>query len=256
MQFPARVLEDVSSCVFFCICIFLKKQNQKQHYMTICHPGSCGWSDARTWARSACCLTLPDDVPPPGGPAADPPRLIRMDEGGLTLLPLCAGPAPASSPCQPVNVSLSPPSHTHFQTRHSFNPPSLPDRLPQRRFKPRNGARPEPTFLHLCHFLFFYLFFSFRCFCVTWDLRAWIRNESGGCLFSPQPRPTVCTTDPNDPGKPLSDGLSPARASQSSLSRCSLLLLTANEICVTLCFCPHSAALQRVARQPANILFS
>lgn len=121
---------------------------------------------------------------------------------------------------------------------------------------PGTAHGPSQLFSIFATFSFLYLFFSFRCFCVTWDLRAWIRNESGGRLFSLQPWPTVCTTDPNDPGKPLSDGLSPARASQSSLSRCSPLLLPANEICVTLCFCPHSAAPQRVARQPANILFS
>lgn len=52
MQFPACVLEDISSCVFVLVFSLKKtKQNEKQHYLTICHPGSL--SDALELAHSA-----------------------------------------------------------------------------------------------------------------------------------------------------------------------------------------------------------
>lgn len=69
-------------------------------------------------------------------------------------------------------------------------------------------------------------------------------------------RPSVCKTDPYDPRMQLPGSWSPVTASQSSLSTCSLLLLTANEIYITfylilLCavFCSQSSTTpQQVAQ--------
>lgn len=74
------------------------------------------------------------------------------------------------------------------------------------------------------------------------------------------PCPTVCTTDPNDTRMPLPGGLSPVKASQGSLSSCSLLLLTANEIYITLHFillfaavCSCSSMTQQQVSQPCTV---
>lgn len=142
---------------FFLISIFFKKKkttNKKQHFLSICHPGSL--SDALQLPHAAARHFLTASHL-----QGAPPQTLHGSlewAKGASLCRCCV-----LGQCQlPLHASLlmsAPPnpSYTHFQIRHSFNPPSLPDKLPQRRSKPRNGEWPEPTFLHLATFSF-YLF--------------------------------------------------------------------------------------------------
>lgn len=196
--------------------------------LTICHPGM--WSDAlqpSLPAATGFLLVLPSPIQlhlTPGGPQCRPELrpskyLIRMGKEDLKLTALCAGPLPALLHASLLMSAHPPPTpYTHLQIRHSFNSLSLPSRLSQRH---TGNANFFPSFLYLLDVL-------------SSVIKAMNKKWKWGLFILSVPWQTVCTKDPNDPGLPLLGGLSPVKAPQSSLGRCSLLLLTANVIHITL----------------------
>lgn len=220
LWFPVRDLEEVSCHPLCSLRLFNHLPSWYVEWRTSAIPSRCHMLPP---GPSITHPTASDHLTP-GGPQCRPELrpskyLIRMGKEDLTLTALCAGPLPALLHAS-LLMSVHPPPtpYTHLQIRHSFNSLSLPSRLSQRH---TGDANFFPSFLHLLYVL-------------SSVIKAMNKKWKWGLFILSVPWQTVCKEDPNDPGLPLLGGLSPAKAPQSSLGRCSLLLLTANVIHITL----------------------
>lgn len=133
-----------------------------------------------------------------------------MAREAVTLSTLFAGPLPAVLQASLLMSAIS----THIQICHSFNFLSYTADRSDYQYGTR---KVNDNFL---------LPLSTESFVIC-DLNT---KWKWWLFILPAPHLTVCTKDSNDPRIPLPGSLSPMNASKSSFSRCSLLLLTANEI--------------------------